>query len=210
MVPAFLWISSLHLLDPPTSWTNPKTRTNRDPSTRSLHLHLLEMLSSWKTRWKSTMFRNFPDIWWFWVRFSQIRFNDQQTPPKSLIFNRCCPPGGNPYQFATLWLQPRNPYHQPPPSTGHITVNSTPPWGLRNILQGLPGSKPIGFLAKLKWMRLEERKTSTLPRTNILHLKIGHPKREVVFQPSIFRCYVSFREGRKTLETSTFCWRKMT
>ena len=27
------------------------------------------------------------------------------------------------------------------------------------------------------------------------HLKIGHPKRKVVFQPSIFRCYVSFREG---------------
>ena len=25
------------------------------------------------------------------------------------------------------------------------------------------------------------------------HLKIGHPKRKVVFQPSIFRCYVSFR-----------------
>ena len=28
-----------------------------------------------------------------------------------------------------------------------------------------------------------------------LPLKIGHPKRKVVFQPSIFRCYVSFREG---------------
>ena len=27
------------------------------------------------------------------------------------------------------------------------------------------------------------------------HLKIGHPKRKLVFQPSIFRCHVSFREG---------------
>ena len=32
-------------------------------------------------------------------------------------------------------------------------------------------------------------------QTNSLHLKIGHPKRKLVFQPSIFRCYVSFREG---------------
>ena len=35
----------------------------------------------------------------------------------------------------------------------------------------------------------------TLPETNSSHLKIGHPKRKVVFQPSIFRDYVSFREG---------------
>jgi len=27
-------------------------------------------------------------------------------------------------------------------------------------------------------------------------LKIGYPKRKLVFQPSIFRCYVSFREGK--------------
>ena len=27
-----------------------------------------------------------------------------------------------------------------------------------------------------------------------MHLKIGHPKRKLVFQPSIFRNYVSFRE----------------
>ena len=27
------------------------------------------------------------------------------------------------------------------------------------------------------------------------HLKIDHPKRKLVFQPSIFRGYVSFREG---------------
>ena len=35
----------------------------------------------------------------------------------------------------------------------------------------------------------------TLPETNSSHLKIGHPKTKVVFQPSIFRCYLSFREG---------------
>ena len=29
------------------------------------------------------------------------------------------------------------------------------------------------------------------------HLKIGHPKRKLVFQPSIFRCYVSFRECKQ-------------
>ena len=27
-------------------------------------------------------------------------------------------------------------------------------------------------------------------------LKMDFPKRELVFQPSIFRCYVSFREGK--------------
>ena len=30
---------------------------------------------------------------------------------------------------------------------------------------------------------------------NNLPLKIGHPKRRFIFQPSIFRCHVSFREG---------------
>ena len=39
--------------------------------------------------------------------------------------------------------------------------------------------------------------TGTLPETNIdiaLENRPG-PNRKVVFQPSIFRCYVSFREG---------------
>ena len=35
----------------------------------------------------------------------------------------------------------------------------------------------------------------TLPKTNSLPLKMGLPKRKLVFQPSIFRGYVSFREG---------------
>ena len=36
---------------------------------------------------------------------------------------------------------------------------------------------------------------STLHETNSSHLEIGHAKRKLVFQPSIFKCYVSFREG---------------
>ena len=35
----------------------------------------------------------------------------------------------------------------------------------------------------------------TLPETNTSPLQGSHPKRKLVFQPSIFRCYVSFREG---------------
>ncbi len=37
----------------------------------------------------------------------------------------------------------------------------------------------------------------TLPKTNSSPLKIGHPKRKLGFQPSIFRCHVSFREGNR-------------
>ena len=40
------------------------------------------------------------------------------------------------------------------------------------------------------------RARDTLPETNSSPLKMGHPKRKLVFQPSIFRGYVSFREGR--------------
>ena len=29
------------------------------------------------------------------------------------------------------------------------------------------------------------------------HLKIGHPKRKLIFQPKFFRCYVGFREGNQ-------------
>ena len=35
----------------------------------------------------------------------------------------------------------------------------------------------------------------TLPETNSSHLKIGFPKRKVVFQPSIFKGYVSSQKG---------------
>ena len=33
------------------------------------------------------------------------------------------------------------------------------------------------------------------------HLKFGHPERKLLFQPSIFRCYVSFREGMSSNRT---------
>ena len=37
--------------------------------------------------------------------------------------------------------------------------------------------------------------TITLPETDGSHLKIGLPKRKLILQPSIFRCYVFFKEG---------------
>ena len=45
-----------------------------------------------------------------------------------------------------------------------------------------------------KFPKFQER-ICTLPETHSSPLKIGHPKRKLVFQPSIFRGYVSFREG---------------
>jgi len=49
----------------------------------------------------------------------------------------------------------------------------------------------------LPWWFLYETKQGKLPKTNSSPLKRGRkPKgKEVVFQPSIFRCYVIFREG---------------
>ena len=41
----------------------------------------------------------------------------------------------------------------------------------------------------------EKVRIITLPETNSSPLKIDHSKRKVIFQPYIFRCYVSFREG---------------
>ena len=41
----------------------------------------------------------------------------------------------------------------------------------------------------------------SLPKTN-KPLKIGHPKRKLVFQPSIFRRYVCFREGKIDIQNS--------
>ena len=45
-------------------------------------------------------------------------------------------------------------------------------------------------------------KKNTLPETNSLPLKIGLPNRKLVFQPSIFRCYVSFRECNMKEQTN--------
>ena len=52
-------------------------------------------------------------------------------------------------------------------------------------------------MAELFWMgravMMEKNRPrgDTLPETNTAP-EIGHPKRKLVFQPSIFRCYVSF------------------
>ena len=40
-----------------------------------------------------------------------------------------------------------------------------------------------------------EKKRYTLPETNSSPLEMGLLKRKVVFQPSVFRFHVSFREG---------------
>ena len=44
-----------------------------------------------------------------------------------------------------------------------------------------------------------------LPETNSSPLKIGLPNRKVVFQPSIFGSYVSFREGSPKHEHQQYC-----
>ncbi len=44
----------------------------------------------------------------------------------------------------------------------------------------------------------------TLPETNSSHLKIMVSNRNLLFQGSIFRCYVSFREGTQALSCSPF------
>ena len=45
----------------------------------------------------------------------------------------------------------------------------------------------------------------TLPETNCSPLKIGLPNRKVVFQPSICRGYVSFREGKNPWDVIFGC-----
>ena len=49
--------------------------------------------------------------------------------------------------------------------------------------------------------KVSKKNTGTMIRIEVIpslkltwHLKIGNPKRKFIFQPSIFRCYVSFRE----------------
>ena len=44
---------------------------------------------------------------------------------------------------------------------------------------------------------------NTLPETNSSHLKRDYFTRKYIFQPSIFRCYVSFREGKTICYPST-------
>ena len=42
-------------------------------------------------------------------------------------------------------------------------------------------------------------KILTLPETNILQLKIDPRKRRFLLETTIFRCYVSFREGKSSI-----------
>ena len=42
------------------------------------------------------------------------------------------------------------------------------------------------------------------------HPPWSHPKKKLVFQPSIFRCYVSFREGRPPTTTLKISWKDRT
>ena len=76
--------------------------------------------------------------------------------------------------------------------------------GMERLLErDVPRSKVPRPPLSHHWKRDDvkgKRSMMTLPSLKILKLtfsawKIGHPKSEVVFQPSIFRCYVSFREG---------------
>ena len=46
------------------------------------------------------------------------------------------------------------------------------------------------------------KKLTTLQETNSLHLKMVVPYRNLLFQRSIFRCYVSFRECISSLTTN--------
>ena len=82
----------------------------------------------------------------------------------------------------------------------------------RQSLQVLPGMHRLARITpELQWAPFGNplcvidighvQKWITLPETNSSHLKIGLPKRKLVFQPSIFRGNVSFREGN-----SPFPW----
>ncbi len=70
------------------------------------------------------------------------------------------------------------------------------PWHLSGKLwKAWQGGVPVAGWSAWSW---KNGPMPTLTETNSSPLKIGHPKRKVVFQPSIFRGYVSFREGTVT------------
>ncbi len=56
------------------------------------------------------------------------------------------------------------------------------------------GGTPVPCVLSLESSPAWQRGWTTLPETNSSPLKIGHPKGKFIFQPSIFRCYVSFGE----------------
>ena len=56
-------------------------------------------------------------------------------------------------------------------------------------------------------MGLMKTGRTTLPETNSSHLKLGHPKRKLVFQPCIFRGEVLLVSGRvETLRNCLVPW----
>ena len=58
-----------------------------------------------------------------------------------------------------------------------------------------------------KSFRLQQEDLKQKPHET-WHLKMGHPKRKFIFQPSIFRGYVSFREGNlKFLRNWNVAWK---
>ena len=91
-------------------------------------------------------------------------------------------------QVSAQWLfsnHPRHPNEDPP------TANQQGP--VCNLAKMLTPTS-LGYEMSL------EIESITLPETNILPLKIsGHPKMKLVFQPSICRGYVSFREVIKNV-----------
>ena len=92
------------------------------------------------------------------------------------------------------------------PSGGFGGVKGMPPWTYPKMSEDTHGSPetreesmvflgpqetPVGVLKT--WMI----SWTTLPKTNSSLLKMGLRKRKVVFQPSNFKCYVSFMECKK-------------
>ena len=73
-------------------------------------------------------------------------------------------------------------------------VSSPPmPWQQNTFQQTqhlkTPWEASIGCWKRInRSLELQKKGIPTLPKTNSSHLKIGHPKRKLIFQPSIFRC----------------------
>ena len=93
---------------------------------------------------------------------------------------------------------------EPPPSTWR--TNHPPPVFLNPkasaFLPGLRVKSLLTILGGAKWKKILHDGEASRCYPTVIHslkltwpLKIGHPKRKLVFQPFIFRSYVSFREG---------------
>ena len=85
---------------------------------------------------------------------------------------------------------------KPPPSYTKLYIFHLNRWEARCQQHGVKTLREWQlhpWLVRRTWL-LRKVASFTLPETNSSPLKMGHPKRKLVFQPSIFRCYVSFRE----------------